>query len=37
MVFSKDIVELPTLRSPTISADEESAAGTTGEQQVEVR
>jgi NADH dehydrogenase len=37
LIFSKDIVELPTLRSPTISADEESAPGTTGQQQIEVR
>ena len=36
LIFSKDIVELPTLRSPTISADEESAPGTTGEPQIEV-
>jgi NADH dehydrogenase len=28
LIFSKDIVELPTLRSPTISATEESAAST---------
>jgi NADH dehydrogenase len=34
LIFSKDIVELPTLRSPTISAEEESAPGTTGEQKV---
>src|SRR5262249_11099488 len=37
LIFSKDIVELPMLRSPTISADEEPAPGTTGEPQVEVR
>jgi NADH:ubiquinone reductase (H+-translocating) len=36
LIFSKDIVELPTLRSPTISAVEESAARTTGEQQMHI-
>jgi NADH dehydrogenase len=36
LIFSKDIVELPTLRSPTISAAEESAAGTIGEQQMNI-
>src|SRR5206468_2466591 len=37
LIFSKDIVQLPTLRSPTISAAEESTAGTKGEQQIEIR
>ncbi len=37
LIFSKDIVQLPTLRSPTISVVEESAAGTTGERQIEIR
>jgi NADH:ubiquinone reductase (H+-translocating) len=36
LIFSKDIVELPTLRSPTISAAEESAAGTISEQQMNI-
>jgi hypothetical protein len=37
LIFSKDIVELPTLRSPTITAVEESAAATTSEQQLSIR
>jgi hypothetical protein len=34
LVFARDIVELPTLRSPTISTDEESAAETTTQRKV---
>jgi NADH dehydrogenase len=36
-VFSKDIVQLPTLRSPTLSEAEEPEGGTTHEEQVPIR
>jgi NADH dehydrogenase len=37
LIFSKDIVQLPTLRSQTMSEAEESATATTHEQQVPIR
>jgi NADH dehydrogenase len=37
LIFSKDIVELPTLRSPTMSAAEEPVTGTTQDQQIPIR
>jgi NADH dehydrogenase len=35
LIFSKDIVQLPTLRSPTMSQTEEPSAGARNEQELE--